>query len=111
MEDETYQERTERYKKEAERLKEVEGQYKVTGHADSTFVKNGRIYLLESQTLGIGITDIEVRRGFTLHGVTISLPEPDTLVLTYERGGESICLVGSGEILANLQEQAEASKS
>lgn len=111
MEDETYQERTERYKKETARLKELENQHKVTGHAGNTFVKNGRIYLLESQTLGIGITDIEVRQGYALHGVAVSQPEPDSLVITYERSGESICLVGTTEILADLQKQVEASNS
>lgn len=111
MDQETYQERTERYKKEAARLKELENQYKITGHADNTFVKNGRIYLLESQTLGIGITDYEVRRGYALVDVTVTQPEQDTLVIKYERSGESVCLVGPSEVLLDLQKEIEANSS
>jgi hypothetical protein len=111
MQNESPTEFTERYKRENDRLKELESSHKVTGHATDTFVKKGRIYLVESQTLGIGITDIERRAGYILHGAIVSRPEVDTLVITYERSGDSICLVGPAEVLADLERQVEAGNS
>lgn len=111
MENETHQERIERREKEDARLKELGTKYKITGHADTTFVKNGRVFLLETATLGIGIGDIETRQGYMLQNVTTSQPEQGLLVITYQRTGESICLVGPHEILQELQEQIEANTS
>lgn len=108
MDQETYQERSERYIKEADRIDELKKQHAVAGHASTTFVKNGRIYLLISQTYGIGIDDYETRRGYALVDIELTQPEQDTLVVTYKRNGASICLVGKSELLSDLRNQIQA---
>ena len=110
---ETYEERNKRREKEYARLLQIKNQYNVDSSenvattAEGTFAKNGRIYILESQTLGIGIGDMQARTGYTLAETEVSLPEPDLMVIAYPRNGATICIVGSPDSLATLQKEIQ----
>lgn len=79
-------------------------------HQDKTYSANGafifdnHLYVVESQTLGIGLKDNSFLKSFSLHGlVSAETPEATRLVLNDNRGNE-VVFTGKEESVQSLKQ-------
>ena len=89
------------------RVKELQGEHTVVALAASAFVREGYVYVVTGQTLGIGFGDKKKVIAYSLHGIEKPDIVDDTLaVIRYTGSDNSIAFVGDLDAIRELAEEA-----